>query len=79
MCMKCKKKGGIVNIVPPTPSNFNKDVRANAILKTFNDIKDKKRMEVTSFFDLHNNGTATIPSVTPEPGKRMKNSAKTKK
>lgn len=55
------KKSGTYNPVPPSPSNFNKDVRNNQIMKVFNDIKDKARMEVTSMFDLN-----TFPSSIPK-------------
>lgn len=56
------KKGGTSKVpVPPSPSNFNKDVHNNEIMKQFNDMKDKTRMEVTSLFDL-----STFPSSIPK-------------
>lgn len=55
------KKNGTYNPVPPSPSNFNKDVRNNEIMAAFNKMKDKTRMEVTSLFDLN-----TFPSVIPK-------------
>lgn len=55
------KKSGTYNPVPPPPSRFNEDVNNNKIMKAFNDMKDKNRMEVTAMFDLH-----TIPSVIPK-------------
>lgn len=59
--MNKRKKSGTYNPVPPSPSNFNKDVRNNEIMKVFNDIKEKQRMEVVSQFDLN-----TFPSVLPK-------------
>lgn len=58
---KNTKKGSTYNPVPPPVSKFNEDARANQIMKTFNDLKDKKRMEVTSLFDLN-----TFPSDVPK-------------
>jgi hypothetical protein len=55
------KKGSTYNPVPPPVSRFNEDVRANEIMKAFNDMKDKRRMEVTSLFDLN-----TFPSSIPK-------------
>lgn len=55
------KKGSTYNPVPPSPSNFNKDVRNNEIMKAFNNMKDKTRMEITSMFDMN-----TFPSVIPK-------------
>lgn len=55
------KKGGNSNPLPPPVSKFNEDVRANQIMRQFNDMKDKTRMEVTSLFDLN-----TIPSAVPK-------------
>jgi len=52
--MSNKRKGPVL---PPTPSK-NQDVKNNQIMKIFNDIKDKERMEIVSRFDIH-----TFPSV----------------
>lgn len=46
-----KKSGGYVP--SPTPSNFNRDVRNNEIMKKFNDMKEKTRVELTSLYDTN--------------------------
>lgn len=55
------QKKGNKTFVPPSVPDMNKDVRANSILKAFNDMKDKNRLEITAIFDEH-----TIPSVIPK-------------
>lgn len=64
------KKKGTANPVPPSPSNANKDVHAAQVLRAFQDMKDKNRLEITAMFDEHNNGTKTIPSVIPTKKKK---------
>jgi len=47
--------------VPPPVSKFNEDVRANQVLKYFNDSLDKNRMEITDQLN-----ESTYPSVIPD-------------
>ena len=45
----------------PSVANFNRDPHAGEVLKYFNDIKDKKRMEMVALLDEN-----TFPSVIPK-------------
>jgi predicted sugar kinase len=46
--------------LPATPSK-NQDVKNNDIMKAFNDMKEKNRVEITSLFDLN-----LLPSTVPD-------------
>ena len=45
----------------PTVANFNRDPHAAKVLEFYNDIKDKKRMEMVALLDEN-----TFPSVIPK-------------
>jgi len=55
-----QRKSGTYNPIPPSVSKMNKDQRNNDIMKVFNDIKDKTRMEITDQFNMN-----TFPSPVP--------------